>query len=164
MRAADLITAAVLLGLGGVVLYDALRLGIGWGTDGPQSGFFPFWLGVLLLATSVVVLIQAVRQGPGRPFVTRQQAVPVAKVLAPLAAFVIVIGGVNVGERALVPGLGLYVAAALYMAFYMRWVGRHRWLVIGLVSVAVPVIAFVVFERWFLVPMPKGPLEAWLGY
>jgi putative tricarboxylic transport membrane protein len=164
MRGADLITAAVLLGLGGVVLYDALRLGIGWGTDGPQSGFFPFWLGVLLIATSVVVLIQAVRQRPGRPFVTRQQAVPVAKVLAPLAAFVILTGGVNVGERALVPGLGLYVAAALYMAFYMRWVGRHQWLVIGLVSVAVPLIAFVVFERWFLVPMPKGPLEAWLGY
>ena len=47
MRTADLVTALVLMLLGGVVLFDALRLGIGWGTDGPQSGFFPFWLAVL---------------------------------------------------------------------------------------------------------------------
>jgi putative tricarboxylic transport membrane protein len=32
------------------------------------------------------------------------------------------------------------------------------------VSVLFPLLIFVVFERWFLVPMPKGPLEAWLGY
>jgi hypothetical protein len=46
----------------------------------------------------------------------------------------------------------------------MRWVGRHRWLTVVLIAVVVPVAAFVVFERWFLVPMPKGPLEDWLGY
>jgi putative tricarboxylic transport membrane protein len=164
MRAADIITAAVLLGLGSVVLADALRLGIGWGTDGPQSGFFPFWLAVLLLAICLAVLVQAVLRGPGQPFVTREQAVPVAKVLVPLAVFVIAIGGVDVGEHTLLPGVGLYVAAAFYMAFYMRWVGRHGWPVIALVSLTVPVIAFIVFERWFLVPMPKGPLEDWLGY
>jgi hypothetical protein len=31
-------------------------------------------------------------------------------------------------------------------------------------SVAVPVITFLIFEVWFLVPLPKGPLEAALGY
>jgi len=164
MRAADLITAAVLMGLGGVVLYDALRLGIGWGTDGPQSGFFPFWLAVLLLGICALILIQAVRRAHGRPFVTRTQAVPVLKVLVPLTAFVILTGGVKVGEQPLLPGLGLYAAAAVYMAFYMRWVGRHSWLAIGLVSLGVPVAAFFIFEMWFLVPMPKGPVEAWLGY
>ena len=61
-------------------------------------------------------------------------------------------------------GLGLYVAAALYLAFYMRWVGRHHWLTVIGLSVVVPVVAFVIFEQWFLVPMPKGPLEDWLGY
>jgi hypothetical protein len=49
MRVADLVTASVIMLLGGVVVYDAVRLGIGWGTDGPKGGFFPFWLGVLLL-------------------------------------------------------------------------------------------------------------------
>jgi putative tricarboxylic transport membrane protein len=164
MRAADIITAAVLLFVGAVVLSDALRLGIGWGTDGPQSGFFPFWLAVLLLTICLIVLVQAVRRGSAAPFVTGEQAVRVGKVLAPLAGFVIVMGGIEVGEHTLLPGIGLYVAAAAYMAFYMRWVGRHGWTLIALVSVIVPVVAFIVFERWFLVPMPKGPLENWLGY
>ena len=74
------------------------------------------------------------------------------------------VGGIEIGEHTLLPGIGLYVAAAVYMAFYMRWVGRHGWPLIALVSVIVPVMAFIVFERWFLVPMPKGPLEVWLGY
>jgi putative tricarboxylic transport membrane protein len=26
------------------------------------------------------------------------------------------------------------------------------------------VVTFIIFERWFLVPMPKGPLEMWLGF
>jgi hypothetical protein len=60
--------------------------------------------------------------------------------------------------------IGLYVASAVYVGAYMRWIGRHSWpLTVGL-AVAIPVVTFVVFERWFLVPMPKGPLEAWLGY
>jgi hypothetical protein len=46
----------------------------------------------------------------------------------------------------------------------MRWVGRHGWLAVILCAVGVPLLTFVVFEIWFLVPMPKGPLEAWLGY
>jgi hypothetical protein len=32
------------------------------------------------------------------------------------------------------------------------------------VSVGFSVSTFLVFETWFLVPMPKGPLETWLGY
>lgn len=159
MRAADLITAALLAGLGGVVLYDAVRLGFGWGLEGPESGFFPFWLAVLLIAISAIVFVQAYRRPTAKPFATRRQTVPVLKVLAPLAGFVVVTDPPGPWS-----GLGLYVAAALYLAFYMRWVGRHHWLTIVAIAVIVPVVAFVVFEQWFLVPMPKGPLEDWLGY
>ena len=60
--------------------------------------------------------------------------------------------------------VGLYVASAIYMAFYMRWVGRHSWAAVLFLSLALPIATFIVFEQWFLVPMPKGPLEAWLGY
>jgi putative tricarboxylic transport membrane protein len=60
--------------------------------------------------------------------------------------------------------LGLYVASALYLGGYMRAVGGHRWPAVVLLAIGVPVATFLVFERWFLVPMPKGPLEVWLGY
>ena len=153
MRAADLATAAVLILLGWVVVLDAMRIGIGWGSDGPRSGFFPFWLGVILIAASVTIGLQAWRRSTAKPFVTREQLDPVLKVLWPATAMVL-----------LIKPLGLYVAAMLYVGFYMRWVGRHSWLALILCAVGVPLLTFVVFEMWFLVPMPKGPLEAWLGY
>jgi putative tricarboxylic transport membrane protein len=153
MRAVDLATAWVLILFGGVVVLDSMRIGIGWGTDGPRSGFFPFWLGVILILASLTIGLQAWRRSTAKPFVTRDQLGPVLKVLWPATAMVI-----------LIKPLGLYVAAALYMGFYMRWVGRHGWLAVVLCAIGVSLLTFVVFEMWFLVPMPKGPLEAWLGY
>lgn len=153
MRAADLATASILMLLGGVVVFDSLRIGIGWGTDGPRAGFFPFWLGAILIFASVTIGVQAWRRATDRPFVTRSQLGPVLKVLWPATLMVV-----------LITPLGLYVAAALYLGFYMRWVGRHGWLAVVLCAIGVPLVTFAVFELWFLVPMPKGPLEAWLGY
>jgi len=153
MRAADLATASILILLGGVVVLDSLRIGIGWGTDGPRAGFFPFWLGVILIFASVTIGMQAWHRATDKPFVTRARLGPVLKVLWPATLMVV-----------LITPLGLYVASALYLGFYMRWVGRHGWLAVILCAIGVPLVTFVVFELWFLVPMPKGPLETWLGY
>jgi hypothetical protein len=164
MRTADLVTAFLLMLVGGVVLVDAVRLGIGWSTDGPRSGFFPFWLAIVLVLSTGIVLAQAARRDAPRPFVTRAQLIPVAKVVVPVIVFILLTGGITLGSATLLPGIGLYEAAALYLAFYMRWVGRHRWGTVVVLAVAIPVVTFMIFEQWFLVPMPKGPLEAWLGY
>jgi putative tricarboxylic transport membrane protein len=153
MRTADLTTALVLMAGGLLVIWDSLRLGIGWGTDGPQSGFFPFWLAVLLLASCVAIAGQAWRRADGRPFVTREQLRPVLTTLLPSLGFVV-----------LVQWTGLYVATAIFLGFYMRWIGGYRWVPVIVLAVLFPVFTFLVFEKWFLVPMPKGPLEAWLGY
>jgi len=152
MRAADLVTAAVLMGLGGLVLFDAVRLGHDWGSDGPKSGFFPFWLAAAMIVTCALILVQALRRPAMKAFVTREQIRPVLSVLVPATAMV-----------AAMEVAGLYVAAAVYIGFYMRWVGRHSWLLVATLSLGIPILTFVIFERWFLVPMPKGPLEAWLG-
>jgi len=153
MRTADLTTALALIGISALVVWDALRLGIGWGTDGPQSGFFPFWLAVIVVACSACIAFKAGRRPRGAPFIGRQQIGPVLKALLPAAAFVL-----------LTQLIGLYVAAGLYLAVYMRWIGRYSWIAIIALAVAFPLTTFFVFEKWFLVPMPKGPLEAWLGY
>jgi putative tricarboxylic transport membrane protein len=153
MRAAELVTASVLMLLGGVVLFDAVRLGFGWGPDGPRSGFFPFWLALIMVVTCAVILAQATLGGRTKSFVSREQFGSVLKVLWPATAAV-----------ALMHFIGLYVASALYMGFYMRWVGRHSWVMVVVIALGVSVGSFLVFEKWFLVPMPKGPLEQWLGY
>ena len=153
MRAADLITASLLISLGGLVIFDAVRLGNGWGTDGPQSGFFPFWLAVIMIASCAVILVQEWRKRVLRPFVTRAKLGPVNTVLWPAVAAV-----------AAMHFIGLYLAAAIYLAFYMRWVGGHSWSLVLTLATGIPLVTFLIFEKWFLVPMPKGPLEAWLGY
>src|SRR5205814_10297209 len=96
-RTADLITAAVLLLIGAIVVSDSLRLGAGWGTDGPKSGFFPFWLGVLLLGVTIAIAIQAWRRGGGAPAVARERLRPVMQVLRPARATVLVAGRVGAG-------------------------------------------------------------------
>jgi putative tricarboxylic transport membrane protein len=103
--------------------------------------------------------LQALRNRSGEPFVTRDRFVPVLQVLGPLAGFVILTDPPGPWS-----GLGLYVAAGLYLGFYMRWVGRHDWRTVVALATVVPVISFIIFETWFLVPMPKGPVEAWIGY
>jgi ABC-type Co2+ transport system permease subunit len=153
MRAAELVTASVLMFLGGIVLFDAVRLGFGWGPDGPRSGFFPFWLALIMVVVCVAIIAQAARRAENKSFVSREQLGSVLKVLWPALAFV-----------ALTRFVGLYVSSALYMGFYMRWVGRHSWATVLLIALGVSIGAFLVFEKWFLVPMPKGPLEEWLGY
>ncbi len=157
MRRADAVTAVLLAALALVVIGEGLRLQIGWGSDGPQPGFFVFYLGVALLAAAGVVLFRTWRQPDQaryrQPFLTRERAVPVAKVLGPAAALIV-----------LTHLIGLYLAGGLYLGTYMRSIGRHSWILTVLLAVGVPMATFLVFEVWFLVPLPKGPLESFLGY
>ncbi len=154
-RKADIIVALILAAVGALVIIDSLRLGIGWAADGPQSGYFPFYIGLLLVVASlgtISVTLFGRDQGRGA-FVERTQFRDVLKVLVPAAVFVALIGYI-----------GIYVASALFIGAFMRWLGRFRWRTIAVVSVAVPIALFLLFEIWFLVPLPKGPLEDFLGY
>jgi putative tricarboxylic transport membrane protein len=157
MRRADIVCAVVLLIGAIVVAGEGLRLGIGWSTDGPQSGFFVFYLGLALTLSAAAVLGQTVFLSDAplyrKPFVESGQLTPVLKVAAPAAAMIL-----------LTHWVGLYVAGALYLATYMRWIGRHAWPLTVVISVGIPLATFFIFELWFLVPMPKGPLETLLGF
>jgi len=81
MRAADLTTALILIAGGALVIWDSLRIGIGWGTDGPKSGFFPFWLALIMIAACLAIMVRSLRDKSGRPFVTRDRLGPVLDVL-----------------------------------------------------------------------------------
>jgi hypothetical protein len=154
VRTADIVCGLFLGIVALVVLGEGLRLGIGWSTDGPEPGFFVFYLGAfLLLATALTVTSALWRRSETRPFVGPGQLRSVATVFLPAVAMVI-----------LTHFVGLYVSGAVYLATYMRWIGRHSWALIAVVAIGVPVATFIVFEVWFLVPLPKGPLETRLGY
>jgi hypothetical protein len=87
----------------------------------------------------------------------------VLAVLVPSFVYVALIGGISLGPVD-VPGLGIYVASAIFILGFMLVVGRETILKSLGVSILVPIALFFMFEKWFLVPLPKGPLEMWLGY
>ncbi len=154
-RGPELAVAALLLCVGGVVVADSLRIGIGWADEGPQSGYFPFYIGLILIASSGWVLLNQLlrwRASEGEGFCTREQAGLVWAMLWPIVVYV-----------GLIQVLGIYVASALLIGYFMARHGRYRWLLTVPVAVGVPLVFFIVFERWFLVPLAKGPLERLLG-
>ncbi len=160
-RTMEIVVALLLLAICGIVLYDSVRLGFGWQEGaGPAAGYFPFWIAVILGISSFVVLVQALffRLGAGEIFVAVRPFGRVLAVLVPSLVYVALIGGIYIGPVE-VPGLGIYVASALFIFAFMLIVGREPLLMSIAVAVGVPVGLFFMFEKWFLVPLPKGPLE-----
>lgn len=145
--------AAFMALLGIIAVIGSLRVGTGWGAEGPKSGFFPFWIGLIVIGASVWNLVRAYTHGSRKLFATWFQIAQVLKVVLPLTIYV-----------GAIPWLGIYLASALLIGGFMRWIGRYGWPLILAISIGLPVITYVTFEMWFLVPLPKGPLEELLGF
>ena len=143
----------ILVGI--VMMVDNHRIGADWGVDGPQTGYFPFHIGAILCIAGLVVMLKAMlgAERVSTAFVTWERFRLVLAVLVPTALFVLAM-----------QFLGMYVAATFFIGAFMRLLGRTGWLKTFLVSVGVSVVLFWMFEIQFQVPLPKGPLEAMLGY
>ncbi len=152
----ELVVALLFAIVGAVVIVDSLRVGITWAADGPRAGYFPFYIGCLLAFTGAYVGAETLlrwKRLEGDTFVTRERLKPVFLMLLPTIAFVVLVGW-----------LGIYVAAFIYVGAFMIWQGKYGWLPTLAVAAGLPLVLFAVFELWFLVPLPKGPVEHLLGY
>ena len=165
-RTMEIVVALVLLAVSALVVIDSYRLGSKWGDDGPQSGYFPFYIGLLLgiasLATLWGVFLKEARRGdrsdspgPEPQFVAWGQLKLVLSVLVPAIVYVL---GVQL--------FGMYVASAVYIAIFMRWLGHYSWVKSVSIAVGVTATIFVLFEIWFKVPLFKGMFNplGFLGY
>jgi len=161
MKTMEVVVAAVLLIFGAVVMWDSRRLGSGWAEDGPQAGYFPFYIGLMIVIGCVINLWRAfqLKGDDNGPFVMRGQLKLVLSVTIPTIIYIVLIAGPG-----FMPGLGIYVSSAIFIAWFMRWLGKYTWIKIVPVSLGVSIAFFLLFEIWFKVPLPKGPLEAWLGF
>ena len=150
----ELIVSALLMVIGLLVITDSLRVGTGWSDDGPRSGYFPFYIGLALLGSSGWVFVKQLLhfKRDKTVFAQREQAALVWAMLWPMTVYVVAIFFV-----------GIYLASAALIAYFMLRYGKYKALPTTLVSVGVPLVFFFVFERWFLVQLPKGPIERLLG-
>jgi putative tricarboxylic transport membrane protein len=151
----DIVVAAIIFVLGALVAWDSYRLGASWASDGPEAGYFPFRIGALICICATVVIVQGLlRYKTDRTaFVGRTQFRQVLVILLPSTVYVF---GVWL--------IGIYVSSALFIALFMKFAGRYTWLRSVVVGLGVSVTAFVLFEMWFKIPLPKGPFERLIGF
>ena len=161
VRVWEIVVAGLFLVAGALVVYDSRRLGSTWGSDGPQAGYFPFYIGVMICVASIINLVTALgakaKEAGDKPFVNREQLRMVLIVMVPYSLYVALISNP-------IYSFGIYEASVIYIALFMRYLGKYTWLKIGVISVSTMVAFFLMFEVWFKVPLPKGPIEALLGF
>ena len=152
-RGFELGVGLLLMVLAAIVVGDSLRVGAGWADDGPQAGYFPFYIGLAMFVSSGWIVLAHLRgRVRAATFARRDELRSVAQMFVPTCVYVV-----------LIKLLGLYVASTLLIGWVLVRHGRHHPATTAGVALGVPIVFFVVFERWFVVPLPKGPLEALFG-
>ncbi len=148
-RTMEVVVALLLLLIGAMVAIDSYRLGARWGDDGPQSGYFPFYIGLIICISSTITLVQALagKLGPNVSFVDRGALRQVLSVLIPAGLYIL---GIQL--------IGIYVASMVYIAVFMRWLGHYSWRKSAALGAAVSIFVFMMFEIWFQVPLYRGAL------
>ena len=155
-RTMNIVVALAFMVVAVIVMVSSYKLGAGWAEDvGPDSGYFPFYISLIMFVTSAATLLLNLlpARGAKGSFIARSELVMVLQVLIPMTVFVV-----------LSIYIGIYISTFLFICFFMIWHGRYPLYKTIPVALLVPVALFVIFEVWFLVPLPKGPFEAWLGY
>jgi hypothetical protein len=151
-RGVEVGTAIGVILFGLIITIGSIKAGIGWGAEGPKSGFFPFYLGIIIMLSSAVNLVEAARGDPVKRFAEWSQLRQVLSLTIPTTIYV-----------AVIPWIGIYVSSFVLIALFMVWLGKYKLpFAIGL-SALIIVATFLTFETWFLVPLPKGPIEDLLG-
>lgn len=151
-RRVEMGVAIGMMVFGLIVIAGSLRVGITWGAEGPRSGFFPFYLGLIIIATSAVNLVQASLIYRGKLFAEWGHLGQVLAVVIPASIYVVVL-----------QWIGIYISSIVLITFFMMRLGRYPIHFAGGIAVAVLTGVYFTFERWFLVPLPKGPIEYALG-
>lgn len=153
-KPAELTAAALTGALGIAAVYGARELGASWTSNGPEPGYFPFYVGLILIAASIGNAVMALRTRAldDEPWLTQDQSLRLAGFLLPLVLYVTA-----------AVWLGLYVSTAAYVAYNARFRGGYRSVVALAIGIGFSVLQYVLFEIAFKVPLLKGPLEPLLG-
>jgi putative tricarboxylic transport membrane protein len=151
-RAVETGVALALIAFGVIVVIGSMKVGVGWGPEGPRSGFFPFYLGLSIIGASAINLMTALALEPRKLFADWSQLLQVLSVVIPTAIYVVAL-----------PWTGIYAASLVLITGFMMWLGRYSATMSAAVSIGTIVAIYLMFEKWFLVPLPKGPIEDFFG-
>ena len=154
MRRAEIITAALMAGLSLYLMFNSMELPIGWiPGEGPGGGFWPFWLAACMFGSTIWVAINWFR----RSSPPSQSEEPYLDSYA-MKMFILVGGGVT-GMIGLVEIIGMHLAAAVFLIYYIRFLGGHSWKVTLGIAVPTPVVTFLFFDIALRKFLPTGLMD-----
>jgi putative tricarboxylic transport membrane protein len=152
-KAVEIGVALLVMAFGAIVIAGSLSVGVSWGAEGPQAGFFPFYIGLAIVISGAVNLFNALRPDAiSGIFAEWGQLRQVLLVVVPATIYAVAVGYA-----------GLYLSSMIFIAWFMRWIGKYSWAKVLPIAIGMPVIVYFIFEKWFLVALPKGPIEQWLN-
>lgn len=156
-RMTEIVTAGATGIVGLVAVIGSLELGVGWTSSGPEAGYFPFWIGLILAGASIwngvkACLLTQTGEEAEEVFLSREQGMRILSFLAPMAVFVVI-----------TTFLGTYVGSTLYLVYTAHRQGGLSLPRSVLLGLGFTIALYLVFEMIFQVPLHKGPLEDMLG-
>lgn len=148
MQKVEIFVAVLVILVAAITIGDSARIGFGWEEYGPAAGFVPFWLGVLMTVSALVVIVTALRRPQNRRFFVADPGMwEVGKVL--LTSTLLTVG---------IASIGAYFATIVYVALFSRWLGKHRWPTVVVFAVAISLAMFWGVEKGLKISLPKSPL------
>ncbi len=144
MRLAQVTGGIVLLLLGIAIFFFSLELPY-MSEYGPGPGFLPRWLSLALVGCSVAVLVDLWRK--------RKKDEPFFK---PRTREGVKVLGLIIANFLFLPLLGFSIVLALFTGTTMRVMGRHSWILCGLIAFGVAIGIHLIFIQWLMIPLPEG--------
>jgi hypothetical protein len=151
MRNGEILIAGILALFSVYLMVKSAELPIGYVSGrGPGGGAWPFWLsGIMLVCCGVIALNWWRRTSPPsrseEPFLDNHGWRMVGLVGGGLIVFV-----------ALIEIISMYGAIAVFLLYYLRFLGRHSWALSLVIALATPLIFFFFFEGAMRITMPTG--------
>lgn len=133
------------------LMWKSTELPIGYiRGQGPGGGFWPFWLSFGMLLSCIAIAWNWWRGSS-----------PAATSDEPLLdnfgwRTITRVGGGIVVFVALISVFSMYGAIALFLVYYLRFLGRHSWWMTLGISTVLPIALFFFFEAAMLISMPQG--------
>ena len=138
-----------------VVIDRRARYRLGKPVQGPGSGFWPFWLSLGMLLCSIATLVRwflrSTPESRSKEIYMSRNAVIV--VGSSVGALLVLLIGIHV--------IGTYFSLIIFLALYLKLLGRHDWPLTVMLSGGIPVFIFALFEWGLQIPLPKAYTEEW---
>ena len=156
VRTAELVMAIVLALASIGLMVKSAELNITWIPErGPGAGAWPFWLSAGMLLCCLWTIVRWIRR------ITPESRNTNLYMTRDTVRIVGISAGAILFLLSATHFIGLYLSLVIFLLFYIKFVGRHNWIVSTSLTIGVPVFIFCLFEWALKIPLPKAVTEPW---